>query len=146
MTFKTVFVVHLAATLFMTGLIWFVQVVHYRLFDHVGAASFAAYEEAHARLTTWVVGPPMLLELGSAVVLLRLRPVEIGAREVWLGLFLLGVIWLSTALIQVPQHNALGAGFDFKTYRALVGFNWIRTIAWSLRSLLVLSSTLRLLR
>ena len=33
---------HLAATLFMVGVIWFVQVVHYPLFAKVGATAFAA--------------------------------------------------------------------------------------------------------
>ncbi len=39
--------VHLAATAAMTGLIWFVQVVHYPLFDLVGRAQFVGYEAAH---------------------------------------------------------------------------------------------------
>lgn len=41
-------ITHAAATLWMTGLIWFVQVVHYPLFALVGSTGFAAYESAHA--------------------------------------------------------------------------------------------------
>jgi hypothetical protein len=48
------------------------------------------------------------------------------------------VIWLSTLLLQVPQHNTLGAGFDDAAHRTLVLTNWLRTAAWTLRSLLVL--------
>jgi hypothetical protein len=59
---KYVLLAHLAATLFMVGVIWFVQVVHYPLFSRAGSEKFAIYSEAHSRLTTYVVGPPMLVE------------------------------------------------------------------------------------
>ena len=47
--------VHAAATLFMAGVIWFVQVVHYPLLDGVGTDGSAAYQKRHSRLTTWAV-------------------------------------------------------------------------------------------
>ena len=56
----------------------------------------------------------------------------------WLGVGLLVVIWLSTFLLQVPRHRTLESGFDISVHRRLVGTNWIRTFAWSLRGLLVL--------
>ena len=49
---------------------------------------------------------------------------------------LLAVIWLSTALIQVPLHQRLGGGFDAEVHSRLVTSNWIRTVAWTLRGLL----------
>jgi hypothetical protein len=61
---KYVLLAHLAATLFMIGVIWFVQVVHYPLFSRVGPEKFSLYSEAHSRLTTYVVGPPMLVGKG----------------------------------------------------------------------------------
>ena len=39
--------VHVVATLVMTGLIWFVQIVHYPLMAKVGRADFAEYERLH---------------------------------------------------------------------------------------------------
>jgi hypothetical protein len=93
---------HAFATLFMTGLIWFVQVVHYPLFDQVGKAEFAGYERQHTRRTGWVVGGPMLLEMALAL-LLAWSP---GGLAAWCGLGLLGVVWLSTALGQVPAQGA----------------------------------------
>jgi hypothetical protein len=137
---------HLAATLYMTGLIWFVQVVHYPLFNKVGTAGFAAYEEAHTRLTGWVVGPPMLIELFAAGILAAHPPDGTPGWQVWLGLGLVGVIWLSTVALQIPQHNVLGGGFDPNAHRLLVSTNWARTIAWSLRSLLALWMVFRLLK
>ena len=62
-----VLVVNLASTLAMTGVIWFVQVVHYPLFASVGAEGFSRYEALHATRTGWVVAPLMLCELVASV-------------------------------------------------------------------------------
>ena len=125
---------HAFATLFMTGLIWFVQVVHYPLFDRVGKSGFAEYERQHTRRTGWVVGGPMLLDMALAL-LLAWSP---GGLPAWCGLGLLGVVWLSTALGQVPAHLRLEQGFDAGAHRRLVRGNWIRTIGWSLRGVLAI--------
>lgn len=77
---------HAAATLYMAGVIWFAQVVHYPPFDKVGAAGFAAYSETHSRLTTLVVGPPMLVEAATTIALRLFRPDEVPAFLTW-GLF-----------------------------------------------------------
>ena len=54
------------------------------------------------------------------------------------GLGLLAVIWLSTAFLSVPRHEALRHGFDASAHGALVATNWIRTAAWTVRSALLL--------
>ena len=130
-----IFTIHLALTLYMTGLIWFVQVVHYPLMGKVGASSFLDYERHHTRLTSWVTAPVMLIELGTGVVLYYL--VGAGIPHL-LNLILLTAIWLSTFLIQVPLHNRLSRSFDAGTHRRLVRSNWVRTGAWTVRALLLL--------
>ena len=135
---KLIFVVHLLSTLFMVGLIWFVQVVHYPLFAKVGPAEFLAYENAHTFLTTFVVMPPMLLEIGTAVLLaVFARPEGVSPVLAWAGLALVLVIWLSTFLLQVPQHEILGSGFAEPPHRFLVMSNWVRTLAWSARGVIL---------
>lgn len=47
---ETLLYLHAGATLFMTGLIWFVQVVHYPLFLRVGEGNFQI--PLHRRLLT----------------------------------------------------------------------------------------------
>ena len=135
---EIVFLVHSAATLGMFGLIWFVQIVHYPLFAHVGRDRFSAYEQAHTRWTTWVVGPGMIAEAATGVALLSIRPAVIHVSLVWIGLGFLASIWLSTALIQVPLHRKLNDGFDPAAHRSLVRSNWVRTAAWTARAMLVL--------
>jgi len=80
----------------------------------------------------------MLVELLTGALLLWRRPAEVGLLHTAVGFALILVIWLSTFLLQVPQHTALGAGFDIVAHRTLVLTNWLRTGAWTLRSLLVL--------
>ena len=87
---RAVLLLHLAATLFMVGLIWFVQVVHYPLMGSVGRPEFVAYERKHTRRTAWVVGPPMLIELATGILLLWVRPSGISLVEVLGGVGLLG--------------------------------------------------------
>lgn len=129
---------HVAATVFMCGVIWFVQLVHYPLFAQVGEAGFVQYEAAHTMRTSWVVMPPMLIELGTAAALLVWRPPGLGSAEVALGLGLVLLIWASTFFLQVPAHGALGRGFDPAVASRLVSTNWIRTVLWTLRAGLVI--------
>ena len=129
---------HLAATLYMVGVVWFVQVVHYPLFSRVGPEKFSLYSEAHSRLTTYVVGPPMLTEAATALLLVFRRPEGVPLAAALIGLALVIVVWLSTALLQVPRHTTLGSGFDRRAWSGLVLSNWVRTVAWSARGGLVL--------
>lgn len=132
-----VFVLNLAATWYMVGLIWMVQVVHYPLFDRVGEAQFARYEADHARRITPIVGLPMLLELVTAGSLAFQTLPGFPRWASLLGLALVVSIWLSTALIQVPCHAKLERGFDAEIHRWLVASNWIRTLLWSVRGVLM---------
>jgi hypothetical protein len=124
---------HATATLFMCGVIAIVQIVHYPLFNMVGRDQFAAYENAHTNLITLVVGPAMLLEAACVLGLLIERP---GNWLIWVGAVLLGVVWFSTALLQIPQHGILSSGFNQRAYEMLVQSNWLRTIAWWARGVI----------
>lgn len=139
---KLILLTQVSATLFMVGLIWFVQIVHYPLYANVGHEQFPEYEALHNRLTTWVVGPVMLIELATAAALLKYSP-HGSTSLTWLGLGLLVVIWISTAALSVPAHDSLAAGFSDGAYRKLVSTNWIRTIAWSMRGIIVTVITYR---
>lgn len=133
----TILLLHAAATWYLVGLIWFVQVNHYPLFDRVGEAEFPRYEADHQRLTTPVVLPPMVVELGTSCYL-ALFPLSNLQVLGYVGFALVVMIWASTFLIQVPLHTKVGNGFDRKSYLLLVRTNWLRTVAWSLRGLLAL--------
>ena len=132
-----IFALNVMATWYMVGLIWMVQIVHYNMFDRVGADGFKRYEADHSRLITPIVGPPMLVEIITAAMLLLFAPAGFPRWAAILGLAMVIVIWLSTVLLQIPAHNQLMNGFDPAAYRKLVHTNWIRTILWSARGVLV---------
>ena len=132
------FLTHLFSTLYMTGLIWFVQVVHYPLHGEVGPAEFQRYQELHMQWTSFVVMPPMLLELMTALYFVSNPLPNTAVWSWWVGLVLLGIIWASTGLLQVPAHTALLSDFTVENHQRLVSTNWVRTILWTARSGLVL--------
>jgi hypothetical protein len=49
------------------------------------------------------------------------------------GIVLVGILWISTAAVQVPLHNRLATGFEAAAARKLCATNWLRTLVWSLR-------------
>lgn len=142
MQMKLMLLTQVFATLFMVGLIWFVQIVHYPLYANVGREQFPEYEALHNRMTTWVVGPAMLVELVTAVLLPKYSP-NTSSMLAWTGLGLLIVIWISTAALSVPAHDVLTAGFSAEAYRKLVNTNWIRTVAWTARGVILMVITYR---
>lgn len=127
---------HLAVTGALAAILWVVQLAVYPLFDAVGRDGFAAYHRRYTAGIARVVGPLMLTEAGTAVLLwlggLR-GPVFLGS------LVLLAVAWISTAAVQVPLHRRLTAGYEAGAHRRLVRTNWLRTGAWTARALLVWS-------
>lgn len=130
---------HLAATLYLAGLIWCIQVVHYPLMDRVGIEGFAEFHRQHSRRISAIVILPMVVELATAVLLVAFVPKGVPRTVPALGLALLGLVWLSTFAVQVPLHGRLARGFDATTHRRLVRSNWLRTVAWSLRAVVALA-------
>lgn len=131
------FLAQLFATLYMTGLIWFVQLVHYPMFAEVPEDVFVRYERIHQGRTVWAVGPMMLLELATACAMLSWRPAGIPPWIAWVGLVLLLIVDGSTAAFFGPQHGRLSAGFDATLHRQLVDWNWLRTVGWTARGALL---------
>lgn len=134
---KAIFLIQVFSTLFMTGLIWIIQIVHYPLFAYVNPTDFTAYEHQHTTRITFIVGPVMLAELVTAIALLWYAPPEISRWLITTGLALVVVNWLSTATIHAPLHTHLSNGFDGAAIQRLVLTNWIRTAAWTLRGVIM---------
>ncbi len=143
---EAVLLLHLGATLVLVGLIWTVQISLYPLFSRVGAAEFGAYHRHHSRSITVLVGPLMAAELATGIFLAVWPPADAGRAPFFLGLVLVGLLWASTAFVQVPAHDALGTGFAAGAHRRLVSTNWLRTGLWSARGALLLWVVGELLR
>lgn len=135
---KIILITQIAVTFFLTGVIWIIQIVQYPFFSHFEGESFTKYHTGYTFWITPVVAPAMIVELISSIFLLFYTPSEIDVRLFYCGLILTIIIWLSTFFLQVPLHEKLAAGFDADAYNALVNTNWIRTIAWTLRTFLMI--------
>ena len=122
----------------MVGLIWLIQIVHYPLFKYVGKYDFQLYHNGHSMMITPLVGTVMIIELISSILLIVFAPKNVSITIPIIGIILLFIIWVSTAFLQIPQHNALSKAYELEALNLLVQTNWIRTLAWSMRGFLLL--------
>lgn len=130
-----IFILHLALTLFMTGLIWFVQIIHYPIMREVTQQNFCHYENVHTQRTGWLVAPVMVAELATAGLWTYFNDFSFISI---VNLALLLMIWGSTFFIQVPLHQSLSRLHNAKEIDRLVDSNWIRTVLWTIRATLLL--------
>ena len=128
------------ATLFSTGVIWFMQVLEYPLFAYVGAEAFPTFHAQHNRRLPGVVFLPMLVAFVATVALLLVRPAAVPGWLAWLGVVLVGVVLVSSIALLIPRHMRLTSeGYSLEVIRELVRFNWIRTVAWTLHALVLMA-------
>lgn len=135
---KIILILQIASSLIMFGVIWIIQLVQYPFFSHVNAENFPKYHAAHTFWITPVVAPTMIIELITSILIIFYPPKNIDAKLLYVGLVLTLIVWASTFFLQIPLHNKLASTFDAEAHRLLVNTNWIRTIAWSLRAVLVI--------
>ncbi|OUR99492.1 hypothetical protein A9Q86_12605 [Flavobacteriales bacterium 33_180_T64] len=117
----------------MTGLCWFVQIVHYPLFKVIDYNKFPAYERKNA-ITGFITIPIMTIELISGLILLYYYPENLYL----INIVLLVFIWLSTMIFQVPIHLKLMSEGDPKLIIKVIRTNWIRTLSWTARSIVLI--------
>jgi uncharacterized membrane protein len=133
----------LAATWTMVGVIWFVQIVHYPLLAIVGMDRASEIAAEHQRRTGQVVGLPMAIEGVSTLVLLATRPSGVFWLWSWVAAVLLAVALGCTVLLSVPLHAQMASKPTTQTGHRLVRTNWPRTIAWTLRGLVLVVMALQ---
>ena len=132
-----VLLINLLSTWTMVGVIWFVQVVHYPLLSVVPVQSAASVAVEHQRRTGWVVGAPMALEGVTTLALLVLVPEGVAWFVPWLAGIPLAVALGATIFLSVPRHECMAREPDAQVGKELVSTNWVRTIAWTVRGLIV---------
>lgn len=126
--------IHLAVTWMLVGLIWVVQILVYPQFRRVAAAEFKDFHFSHCFRIGLIIAPLLFVEIVTAAWLLyegRLsQPFVVSTG-------LIPLVWLTTAVFQAPIHLRLMRGFDAFLIRRLILTNWIRTLAWTARGILV---------
>ena len=129
-----VLIANVVASCGMTGVIWFVQHVHYPLLAQVEMGQAVAVAEEHQRRTGHVVALPMAVEGLTTLALLAQQPAGVTWFLPWIGAFLLAVALGCTVFLSVPLHAKMATNPDARVGAKLVATNWPRTFAWSLRA------------
>lgn len=127
------FSLHTVAALYMLGVIWFVQIVHYPLFFHLPSEQEKRSFSFHQKRTAWVVIPGMVVEIGTAIWLLFHPFPNLFSVIILLVLSLAPLIM--TFVFQAPCHRALLKENSEILIHKLVRTNWIRTWMWTLKAI-----------
>jgi hypothetical protein len=135
MSFSLLLVLHAASTWAMTGVIWLVQLLVYPAMRDVPADRWIPWHLRHCLRISYVVGPLMVVEVVTALALWLqglTSPLFLA------GAALLGVVWLSTLVLQIPLHHVCEKGCSPLAIERLILTNWVRTVAWTARAGIVL--------
>lgn len=124
------------ATMYMVGLIWMVQIVHYPLLSLVSVERAPDIAREHQHRTGNVVGPAMVIEGVSTLGLLVWRPDNVWWILPWVNGVFLAVALGCTIFLSVPLHEKMANNPHDEVGRRLVVTNWPRTIAWSIRGVI----------
>tara|TARA_Y100000991_G_C21920564_1_gene326319 strand:- start:532 stop:885 length:354 start_codon:yes stop_codon:yes gene_type:complete len=99
---------------------------------------FVEYHNFHSMRISILAMPLMFAELVTSLMLFY-QNFNNAIQTIFLAnLIIVVLIWLSTFLIQVPLHNALSKEKNTKKLSKLICTNWIRTILWTGRSVLMI--------
>ena len=125
--------IHFLASLWMTTILWFVQIVHYPLFLAIPKQGLIHYSERHQVRISSLVMPGMLIEISSLLWLGK----DFFGLLIWKALILCTlIVWGSTFFIQVPLHKQLTISPNYDDIQKLIKTNWLRTIFWTVKSIL----------
>ncbi len=133
------FIIQLFCCFSLFGLIWTIQLVHYPAFLEVDSKRFANFSEEHSNNISFFVAPLMIVEFATGALLLFNTTNALFITN-FIGIL---IIWYCTFFISVPCHQKLSVGKDIGVIRKLINTNWIRTIIWTVRSIILLSILIR---
>jgi hypothetical protein len=131
---RTFLVIHLAATLFMVGLIWTIHYVHYPLFANVGESTYASFQASHVERIGKLLFVPWLTE--GVTLLGTLTLAFLGGQRTWRIPTVINGVSMAVVLVisgfwSAPAHGKLADGFDASVHDQLMTANLIRTLAWT---------------
>jgi len=130
-----VFFFHLIFSAIMVGVIWVIQLVHYPSFHFIDKDIYDSFQKFHMNKISIIVIPVMILELATGFLLL------IGNSKNILIIISFGIlilIWGITGLFFSDAHGKLISGYNELIVNKLVSMNWIRTVLWTFKMILLL--------
>ena len=134
MEIDTLYFIQIVCNSYLVSLVLMTQFITYPTFLNIDKDKFSDYHRKYVNNISFIVAPVMLIEL------LTLSLIAYFSSEFLIikSLFLLLVIWLTTFFIMIPSHNRISKSFNIKEIKSLINYNWIRTILWSFKLLVII--------
>jgi hypothetical protein len=122
----------------MTAVIWLVQVLIYPNFQFVSESDFRVFHKRHCdRIAIWVA--PMMVQPFALAMIYFTGGFNGEVPGEWMAhAIATALIYTSTALFSARQHTTLSKGKDTHTINSLILWNWPRTLLWSAQLMMVL--------
>ena len=128
---------NLCASVFMTGIIWFIQFVQYPLLNHISSFDFSCYYKKYTTRIVWIIYPVMIMEICFASWLSFL-PVQSKLQiPILITYVMLALASLNTFMIQAPLNHKLQLAFDKAVLSKILFYNKIRLFSWTVRTLVL---------
>ena len=134
MEIDTLFFIQIVCNSYLVSLVFMTQFITYPTFLNIDIDKFSDYHRKYVNNISFIVAPVMLIEL------LTLSLIAYFSSEFLIikSLILLLVIWLTTFFIMIPSHNRISKSYNKKEIISLINYNWVRTILWSFKLLLII--------
>ena len=134
MEIDTLYFIQIVCNSYLVSLVFMTQFITYPTFLDIDKDKFLEYHQKYVNKISFIVAPVMLIELLTLFLIAYLSSEFLIVKT----LILLLVIWLTTFFIMIPSHNRISKSFDKKEIINLINYNWVRTILWSLKLLLII--------
>jgi len=123
---------HAIAVLLLTGIIWTIQLINYPGFRDIEKRQWPGYHKRHSVNIAILVLPLMLIEIGVSGWLVWNDITLMHMAFFTLALF----TWVITGVVFMPLHQHIVFRPTERDLRRLTRLNWIRTLTWTVSSVL----------
>ena len=134
MEIDTLYFIQIVCNSYLVSLVLMTQFITYPTFLNIDKDKFSDYHRKYVNNISFIVAPVMLIELSTLSLIAYFSSEFLIIKS----LFLLLVIWLTTFFIMIPSHNRISKSFNIKEIKSLINYNWIRTILWSFKLLVII--------
>ena len=134
MEIDTLYLIQIVCNSYLVSLVFMTQFITYPTFLHIDKDKFSEYHRKYVNNISFIVAPVMLVELLTLLLIAYFSKDFLIIKS----LILLLVIWLTTFFIMIPSHNRISKSFNIKEIKSLINYNWIRTILWSFKLLVII--------
>jgi hypothetical protein len=144
--FPIALILQAACSIGLAGVAWYRLLVHLPLLRRVDRRRLPRYVLPMETLEQFVIGPILLVETLSSLMLLLAIPVTIPQFYPAAGLALLVLIWVLSIAVARKSLHVLSRGFSAMAMRRVLCAAWVQSVAWTFRAVLILFIMLMAMR